>query len=65
MLKSKPRLLLTGFLAITLSLDHTLKLAKRAKVVSQSLEHKMLLSGGWLSLINEDSLIVAWVGLNT
>lgn len=49
------------FAAIALSLDHTLKVAKKAKIVSSSLEHRTPFSGGWLSVINEHGQTISWV----
>jgi hypothetical protein len=44
-----------------MSLDHTLKVAKKAKIVSRSLEYKTPFSGGWLSVINEHGQTLSWV----
>ena len=53
--------LLINDIVVTMSLDHTLKAAKKAKVVSQSLEYKTPFTGGWLSVINEHGQTLSWV----
>lgn len=44
-----------------MSLDHTLKAAKKAQVVSRGLEHRTPFGGGWLSVINEHGQTLSWV----
>ena len=46
---------------ICISLDNTLKVAAKATIVDTSGSHLKLMKGGILSVINERSLILAWV----
>ena len=46
---------------ICISLDNTLKVAVKATIVDTNRSHLKLMKGGILGVINEQSLILAWV----
>lgn len=47
--------------AISLGLDNTFKVMKKATVVEKDKTHTKIMKGGVLSVINERNEIIAWV----
>lgn len=48
---------------VSLSMDHTFKAANKAIVVTPDNKHVRVMKGGLLTIINEQSEIIAWVSL--
>jgi hypothetical protein len=50
-----------GNVAVCLSIDHTYRMARKAKVTSSNNEQSDVFSGGMFQAINENNIILAWV----
>ena len=52
---------LKSYLGVSLSMDHTFKVANKAIVVTPEQKHVKVMKGGLFSVLNEESEILVWV----